>query len=65
MDIKIKFRKLNPSQINKDTKLDYDLPIITPSEFQNSLTNFINHKESKGVSTTFFLLNILVQTLLE
>jgi len=49
MDIKIKFRKLNPSQINKDTKLDYDLLIITPSEFQNSLTNFINHKESKGV----------------
>jgi len=49
MDIKIKFRKLNPSQINKDTKLDYDLLIITPSELQNSLTNFINHKESKGV----------------
>ncbi|MGC9089885.1 MAG: C25 family cysteine peptidase, partial [Caldisericia bacterium] len=59
--VRIKYKILSSFPENT-LKSNYDLLIITPQEFQDTLTTFINHKNQKGILTTTLTLEYINST---
>ena len=56
-DIKIKIDYKEPESTFKSTEDTYNFVIITPSEYEGRFTDYIAHKESRGISTKLVTLS--------